>query len=135
MGSSPCACVSGFEFRRVKFAKYKPDGKFYTVKPRAESGAEGISTPLFPPFMKKHEIIKLKLKQVDHINNEKRLMAQISYPFIVDMPASQFSGWAIAKKIILSTLQLGEARQHGAFVEGGVCKDEQSKFYALQVRR
>ena len=33
--------------------------------------------------MKKHEIIKLK--QVDHINNEKRLMAQISYPFIVNM--------------------------------------------------
>ena len=30
--------------------------------------------------------------EVDHINNEKRLMAQISYPFIVNMPASQFSG-------------------------------------------
>ena len=42
------------------------DGKYYAVK-----------------FMKKHEIIKLK--QVDHINNEKRLMAQISYPFIVNM--------------------------------------------------
>ena len=26
--------------------------------------------------------------QVDHINNEKRLMAQISYPFIVNMPVS-----------------------------------------------
>ena len=24
-------------------------------------------------------------RQVDHINNEKRLMAQISYPFIVNM--------------------------------------------------
>ena len=34
-------------------------------------------------FMKKHEIIKLK--QVDHINNEKRLMAQIPHPFIVSM--------------------------------------------------
>ena len=25
------------------------------------------------------------IRQVDHINNEKRLMAQISYPFIVNM--------------------------------------------------
>merc|ERR1739845_312498 len=53
-------------FGRVKFAKWKQDGKFYAVK-----------------FMKKQEIIKLK--QVDHINNEKRLMAQIDYPFIVNM--------------------------------------------------
>ncbi|CAE7225220.1 TPK3 [Symbiodinium microadriaticum] len=93
MGSSPCACVSGFEFRRVKFAKYKPDGKFYTVK-----------------FMKKHEIIKLK--QVDHINNEKRLMAQIAYPFIVNM-----MGYCREDHFVYIA-----ARQHGAFVEGGVCK-------------
>jgi len=38
-------------FGRVKFSKWKQDGKYYAVK-----------------FMKKHEIIKLK--QVDHINNE-----------------------------------------------------------------
>ncbi|OLP76103.1 cAMP-dependent protein kinase type 3 [Symbiodinium microadriaticum] len=160
MGSSPCACVSGFEFRRVKFAKYKPDGKFYTVKPRAEIRKASSSllspTVLFARFralrfMKKHEIIKLK--QVDHINNEKRLMAQIAYPFIVNMPASQFSGWAIAEKIILSTLQLGSMGPlwRAAFVKvmesinGGELfthlrrarkfSDEQSKFYALQVRR
>merc|ERR1712039_869965 len=53
-------------FGRVKYAKYKQDGQMYAVK-----------------FMKKQEIIKLK--QVDHINNEKRLMAQIDYPFIVNM--------------------------------------------------
>ena len=40
---------------RVKVTKIKQDGKYHAVK-----------------VMKKHGIIKLK--QVDHINNEKRLM-------------------------------------------------------------
>lgn len=44
--------------------------------------------------------------QVDHINNEKRLMAQISYPFIVNMmgyskePASAAGGWTTCVKLV-----------------------------------
>ena len=50
-------------FGRVKHAKYKSDGKKYAVK-----------------FMTKYEIVKLE--QVDHINNVKRVMAQIDLPFM-----------------------------------------------------
>jgi hypothetical protein len=32
-----------------------------------------------------HPSMEILDRQVDHINNEKRLMAQISYPFIVNM--------------------------------------------------
>lgn len=53
-------------FGKVKLAKYSPDGKHYAVK-----------------LMKKAEIIKIK--QVDHINNEKRIHSNIKHPFIVDM--------------------------------------------------
>ena len=49
-----------------RYGKYKHDGQNYAVK-----------------FMKKHEIIKLK--QVDHINAERNLMAQINHPFAVNM--------------------------------------------------
>ena len=56
-------------FGRVRYAKYKKDGSMCAVK-----------------FMKKVEIVKLK--QVDHINSERNLMAQIKHPFIVEMKGS-----------------------------------------------
>jgi len=97
-------------FGRVKFAKYKQDGKFYAVK-----------------FMKKHEIIKLK--QVDHINNEKRLMAQIDYPFVVCM-----MGYAKDERfvyIIMECIGGGELFTH--LRRARKFNDEQSKFYAAHV--
>lgn len=56
-------------FGRVKYAKWKKDGKFYAVK-----------------FMKKYEI--MKLKQVDHIMGEKDVMSKCDHPFIVNMVGS-----------------------------------------------
>ena len=35
--------------------------------------------------------------QVDHINNEKRLMAQISYPFIVNMMGYAKVAWPLGR--------------------------------------
>jgi serine/threonine protein kinase len=95
---------------RAARAKYKQDGKFYAVK-----------------FMKKHESIKLK--QVDHINNEKRLMAQIDYPFIVNM-----MGYAKDDQyvyIVMECVTGGELFTH--LRRARKFSDEQSKFYAAQV--
>merc|ERR1711920_730115 len=94
-------------FGRVKFAKDKQDGKFYAVK-----------------FMKKQEIIKLK--QVGHINNEKRLMAQIDYPFVVNMV-----GYAKDDRfvyIVMECIGGGELFVH--LRRARKFSDEQSKFYA-----
>jgi len=96
-------------FGRVKFAKWKQDGKYYAVK-----------------FMKKHEIIKLK--QVDHINNEKRLMAQIDYPFVVNM-----MGYAKDDRfvyIIMECIGVGELFTH--LRRARKFSDEISKFYGAQ---
>jgi len=93
-------------FGRVKFAKFKGDGKFYAVK-----------------FMKKHEIIKLK--QVDHINNEKRLMAQIDYPFVVNMTGYTKDDRFVY--IIMECIGGGELFTH--LRRARKFSDEQSKFY------
>jgi len=97
-------------FGRVKYAKCKTDGKFYAVK-----------------FMKKHEIIKLK--QVDHINNEKRLMAQIDYPFIVNMTG--FCKDDAYVYIVMECITGGELFTH--LRRARKFTDEQSKFYGAQV--
>jgi protein kinase A len=97
-------------FGRVKYAKYKLDGKFYAVK-----------------FMKKHEIIKLK--QVDHINNEKRLMAQIDYPFIVNMTGYTKDDSYVY--IIMECITGGELFTH--LRRARKFSDEQAKFYGAQV--
>jgi len=96
-------------FGRVKLAKYKPDGKQYAVK-----------------FMKKHDVIKLK--QVDHINNEKRLMAQINFPFIVNM-----FGYCKDQRFVCIVMEIitgGELFKHLRRMRKFT--DEQSKFYAAQ---
>jgi len=97
-------------FGRVKYAMWKQDDKYYAVK-----------------FMKKAEIIKLK--QVDHINNEKRLMAQIDHPFIVNM-----IGYAKDQHfvyIVMECITGGELFTH--LRKARKFSDEQSKFYAAQV--
>jgi len=96
-------------FGRVKYAKWKKDGQFYAVK-----------------FMKKHEIIKLK--QVDHINGEKNLMSQLSFPFIVNMVGySKDERYAY---IIMEVITGGELFTH--LRRARKFTDEQSKFYGAQ---
>jgi len=97
-------------FGRVKYAKYKPDGKFYAVK-----------------FMKKQEIIKLK--QVDHINNEKKLMAAIDHPFVVNMMG--FTKDDRFVYIIMECIGGGELFTH--LRRARKFSDEQSKFYASHI--
>mmetsp|Transcript_54283 Transcript_54283/g.168042 ORF Transcript_54283/g.168042 Transcript_54283/m.168042 type:complete len:327 (+) Transcript_54283:128-1108(+) len=94
-------------FGRVKYAKYKQNDKYYAVK-----------------FMKKQEIIKLK--QVDHINNEKRLMAQIDYPFIVNMFGHAKDDRYVY--IVMECIGGGELFVH--LRRARKFSDEQSKFYA-----
>mmetsp|Transcript_28704 Transcript_28704/g.63475 ORF Transcript_28704/g.63475 Transcript_28704/m.63475 type:complete len:308 (+) Transcript_28704:98-1021(+) len=93
-------------FGRVKLARWKTDGKLYAVK-----------------FMKKHEIIKLK--QVDHINNEKRLMAQIDYPFCVNMVGYSKDDHYVY--IIMECISGGELFTH--LRRARKFSDEQAKFY------
>merc|ERR1711988_1880422 len=97
-------------FGRVKYAKWKQDQKLYAVK-----------------FMKKQEIIKLK--QVDHINNEKRLMAQIDYPFIVNMVGYTKDDRYVY--IIMECIGGGELFTH--LRRARKFSDEQSKFYGAQI--
>ena len=51
-------------FGRVKLSKHKTTGKFWAIK-----------------ILKKAEIIKLK--QVDHIMNEVKILTMIKHPFLV----------------------------------------------------
>ena len=51
-------------FGRVKLSKHKSTGKFWAIK-----------------ILKKAEIIKLK--QVDHIMNEVKILTMIKHPFLV----------------------------------------------------
>jgi len=97
-------------FGRVKFAKYKVDGKYYAVK-----------------FMKKHEIIKLK--QVDHINGERTLMAQVAHPYVVSMIGSFKDDRYVF--IVMQVITGGEMFTH--LRKARKFSDEVSKFYGLQV--
>merc|ERR1719450_2073513 len=92
-------------FGRVKYAKWK-DGNFYAVK-----------------FMKKHDIIKLK--QVDHINGERNLMAKIQFPFIVNMLGSFKDERYVY--IVMECIGGGELFTH--LRRARKFTDEQSKFY------
>jgi len=97
-------------FGRVKYAKYTPDAKFYAVK-----------------FMKKQEIIKLK--QVDHINNEKKLMAAIDHPFVVNMMGYTKDDRFVY--IIMECIGGGELFTH--LRRARKFSDEQSKFYSSHI--
>jgi serine/threonine protein kinase len=58
-------------FGRVKIAKQKSTGKYFAIK-----------------ILKKAEIIKLK--QVDHIMNEVRILSVIDHPFLVRIKIYEF---------------------------------------------
>ena len=53
-------------FGRVRLAKEKASGKFFAMK-----------------ILKKHDIIKLK--QVDHVISENKILADIDHPFLVGL--------------------------------------------------
>jgi len=97
-------------FGRVKYAKYKGDGQFYAVK-----------------FMKKHDIIKLK--QVDHINAERNLMAQLQHPFIVNMKGS-FKDERFVY-LVMECISGGELFTH--LRREKKFTDEQAKFYGATI--
>jgi len=97
-------------FGRVKFAKYKKDGKMYAVK-----------------FMKKAQIIDLK--QVDHINGEKELQQNIHHPFCVNM-----MGYAKCERFVYIVMECvggGELFQHLRRV--GKFNEEQSRWFGAIV--
>jgi protein kinase A len=71
----------------------------------------------------------MKLKQVKHINNEKRLMGQISYPFVVNMLG--YSKDALFVYIMMEFISGGELFTH--LRKSRKFSDEVSKFYAAQV--
>ena len=56
-------------FGRVRLVQYKETNKYYALK-----------------VLKKQEVVRLK--QLEHVMNEKRVLAQISHPFIVHMEAA-----------------------------------------------
>merc|ERR1712078_89516 len=76
-------------------------------------------------FMKKHEIIKLK--QVDHINAERNLMAQINHPLAVNMFGSFKDDRYVF--IVMEVVTGGEMFTH--LRRARKFSDEQSKFYGL----
>eukprot|EP00392_Amoebophrya_sp_AT5.2_P011771 g11856.t1 len=97
-------------FGRVKFAKMLSDGSPVAVK-----------------FMKKHEIIKLK--QVDHINQERNLMSQIKHPFIVEMKGSFKDDRFVY--IVMEVVTGGELFTH--LRKANRFPDETAKFYSGHV--
>ena len=97
-------------FGRVKHAKYKSDGKKYAVK-----------------FMTKYEVVKLE--QVDHINNVKRVMAQIDLPFIVNTMGYARDAQYIY--IVMKCITGGGLFTH--LHRGRKFDDTQSKLYGAQI--
>ena len=69
-------------FGRVKLAKHKKDGKYVAIK-----------------ILKKGELIKLK--QVDHILNEIKILTMIDHPFLVNT-----DGFSQDKKFLYVVLEL-----------------------------
>ena len=69
-------------FGRVKLAKHKKDGKYVAIK-----------------ILKKGELIKLK--QVDHILNEIKILTMINHPFLVST-----DGFSQDKKVLYGVLEL-----------------------------
>ena len=81
-------------FGRVKLAKYKSSGKYVAIK-----------------CLKKAEIIKLK--QVDHIMNEIRILTMIDHPFLV-----RTDGFSQDDKYIFVVLELVNGGELFTYLRG-----------------
>lgn len=86
-------------FGRVHLVKYKPTGKFYAMK-----------------VLRKSDIIKLR--QVEHTLNEKMILEQLKFPFLVDMLGTMQDSKNLY--LVLEYVQGGELftflRKSGVFV-------------------
>jgi protein kinase A len=81
-------------FGRVKLSKHKTSGKFVAIK-----------------ILKKAEIIKLK--QVDHIMNEIRILTMIDHPFLV-----KTDGFTQDEKYIYVVLELVNGGELFTYLRG-----------------
>lgn len=63
---SLCGNIGTGTFGRVYLTKFRQNQTFYAMK-----------------VLKKSEVVRLK--QVEHINSEKQILAQVHYPFIVNL--------------------------------------------------
>ena len=90
-------------FGRVKLAKHKKDGKFVAIK-----------------ILKKGELIKLK--QVDHISNEIKILTMIDHPFLVHT-----DGFTQDKKFLYVVLELVNGGELFTYLRGvGIFPAEQA---------
>jgi serine/threonine protein kinase len=97
-------------FGRVKIAKCKTTGKYWAIK-----------------VLKKAEIIKLK--QVDHIMNEVRILSAVDHPFLVN--TAGFSQDDRYMYLVLELINGGELFTYLRSV--GRFPVEQAQFYSAQV--
>eukprot|EP01067_Filipodium_phascolosomae_P007546 Filipodium_phascolosomae@DN608_c0_g1_i1.p1 len=97
-------------FGRVKFAKYRPTGEYFAVK-----------------ILKKSAIIRLK--QVDHITSEKKILKSISHPFIVNLYGAFHDSRYLY--LVLEYIVGGEFFTH--LRKAGRFDNETAKFYAAQI--
>ena len=81
-------------FGRVKLAKHKKDGKYVAIK-----------------ILKKSELIKLK--QVDHILNEIKILSLIDHPFLV-----KTDGFTQDNKYLYVTLELVNGGELFTYLRG-----------------
>ena len=81
-------------FGRVKLAKHKKDGKYVAIK-----------------ILKKGELIKLK--QVDHILNEIKILTMIDHPFLVTT-----DGFSQDKKFLYVVLELVNGGELFTYLRG-----------------
>ena len=81
-------------FGRVKLAKHKKDGKYVAIK-----------------ILKKGELIKLK--QVDHILNEIKILTMINHPFLVST-----DGFSQDKKFLYVVLELVNGGELFTYLRG-----------------
>ena len=81
-------------FGRVKLAKHKKEGKYVAIK-----------------ILKKGELIKLK--QVDHIYNEIKILSMIDHPFLVHT-----DGFSQDKKYLYLVLELVNGGELFTYLRG-----------------
>lgn len=89
-----CQTLGTGSFGRVKLARHKKEGKFVAIK-----------------ILKKFDI--MKLKQVDHIMNEIRILTLIDHPFLVGM-----DGFTQDNKFLYVVLELVNGGELFTYLRG-----------------
>lgn len=97
-------------FGRVRLVKYKGDAKFYALK-----------------ILKKSEVIYLK--QVEHVKTEKRILQEISHPFIVNLMGA-FQD-PLNLYLMMEYIIGGEFFSH--LRKAGRFPNDTSRFYAAEI--